>query len=178
MRKTLTVNSISELNQLEERVFASMKKASLQIASELSANDSLELFSKMKFGGVGFDPLDPDRGLNIIEQINQSFTYLASFYALEVLFSEYRDLAPFNLNLGTAPGSDIESECGSMAAEVFASVTPTNNQKLKNDIDKVLKTNAALKLAFFMCPGFDLGRQPQFDRDGVQVWALKGANAL
>lgn len=173
MRKNFTVSSLDELQILEQKVLESMKKAASQMSSELSANSPRQLFSKMKFGGVGFDPLNPDRDLNVIEQINQSFTYLASFYALELLFSSHAELAPFELNLGTAPGSDIESECGQLAAEVFASVTPTNNQKLKKDIDKVAKTSAKLKFAFFMCPGFELGRQNQLERDGVSVWALR-----
>ena len=97
---------------------------------------------------------------------------------MEILFTEYAELAPFRLNLGTAPGSDIESECHSLAAEVFASVTPTNNQKLKKDINKVLETDAKLKFVFFICPNFELGRQPQLERDNVIVWALKGANTL
>lgn len=178
MHKSFTIYSFSELMDLESRVIESMNKASSQIATKLSAKDSQTLFSKMKFGGVGYDPLNPDRELNLIEQINQSFTYLASFYALEVLFSSHSNLAPFKLNLGTAPGSDIESVCGQLAAEVFASVTPTNNQKLRKDIDKVSKTDAAFKYAFFMCPGFELGRQTKFENNGVLVWALKGADAL
>ena len=178
MLKSFTVNNIKELEELEQKLYESMDKTLSQISSEITSNCSQSLFSKMKFGGVGFDPLNPDRELNIIEQIKQSFTYLASFYALEVLFTEYRELAPFRLNLGTASGSDIESECGGLTAEVFASVTPTNNQKLKKDIDKVLQTNANLKFVFFICPNFELGRQPQFERDDVIVWALKGANKL
>lgn len=57
-------------------------------------------------------------------------------------------MALFRLNLGTASGSDIESECGGVAAEV----TPTNNQKLKMDINKVLKTSAKLKFVFSCAP--------------------------
>ena len=178
MLKSFTVNDIKELEQLEQKLYLSMDKTLLQISSEITSNSSQVLFSKMKFGGVGFDPLNSNRALNIIEQINQSFTYLASFYALEVLFSEYPELAPFRLNLGTAPGSDIESECGSLAAEVFAAVAPTSNQKLKKDIKKVLETNTKLKFVFFICPNFELGRQPQLERDNVIVWALKGANTL
>lgn len=178
MSKSFTVNDIEELKQLEQKLYESMDKTLLQISSEINANTSQILFSKMKFGGIGFDPLNSNRVLNIIEQINQSFTYLVSFYALELLFTEYPDLAPFRLNLGTAPGSDIESECGELAAEVFAAVAPTSNQKLKKDIDKVLKTNARLKFVFFMCPNFELGRQPQLEKDDVVVWALKGANKL
>ena len=178
MLKSFTVNNIEVLKQYEQKLYESMDKTLLQVSTEIDSNSSQMLFSKMKFGGIGFDPLDSKRELNIVEQINQSFTYLASFYALEVLFSEYPELAPFRLNLGTAPGSDIESECGGLSAEVFAAVAPTSNQKLKKDINKVLKTNAKLKFVFFMCPSFDLGRQPKLERDDVIVWALKGANQI
>ena len=178
MLKSFTVSNIEELEQFEQKLYESMDKALLQISSEINSNSSQTLFSKMKFGGIGFDPLNSDRKLNVIEQINQSFTYLASFYALEVLFIEYPELAPFRLNLGTAPGSDIESECGELAAEVFAAVAPTSNQKLKKDINKVLQSDARLKFVFFMCPNFKLGRQFQLEKDNVIVWALKGANTL
>ena len=178
MLKSFTVSNIEELEQLEQKLYESMDKALLQISFEINSNSSQTLFSKMKFGGIGFDPLNSDRKLNVIEQINQSFTYLASFYALEVLFIEYPELAPFRLNLGTAPGSDIESECGELAAEVFAAVAPTSNQKLKKDINKVLQSDAKLKFVFFMCPNFKLGRQFQLEKDNVIVWALKGANTL
>lgn len=178
MLKSFTVNDIKELKKLEQQLYKSMDKSLLQISSEITSNSSQALFLKMKFGSIGYDPLNSKRELNIIEQINQSFTYLASFYALEVLFTEYSDLAPFRLNLGTASGSDIESECGSLAAEVFAAVYPSSNQKLKKDINKVLKTDAKLKFVFFMCPNFELGRQPKIERDNVIVWALKGADKL
>ena len=178
MLKSFIVNNINELEQLEQKLYESMDKSLLQMNSEINSDSSQTLFSKMKFGGIGFDPLDSDRALNIIEQINQSFTYLASFYALEILFTEYSELAPFRLNLGTAPGSDIESECGELAAEVFAAVAPTSNQKLKKDINKVIKTDARLKFVFFMCPNFELGRQAKLERDSVIVWALKGANKI
>jgi hypothetical protein len=178
MLKSFVVNDIRELERLEQKLYESMDKTLLQISSDITSTSAQTLFSKMKFGGVGFDPLDPKRALNIIEQINQSFTYLASFYALEVLFTEYAELAPFRLNLGTTPGSDIESECGELAAEVFAAVAPTSNQKLKKDINKVIGTDAKLQFVFFMCPNFELGRQPHLEKDNVVVWALKGANTL
>ena len=178
MLKSFTVNDVNDLEQLEQKIYESMDKTLSQISSEIYANTSQALFAKMKFGGIGFDPLNSNRELNIIEQINQSFTYLDSFCALEVLFTEYSELAPFRLNLGNAPGSDIESECVELAAEVFASVTPTNNQKLRKDVDKVLETEARLKFVFFIYPNFELGRQPQLERSDVLIWALKGAHKL
>ena len=169
MVKSFIVNDINELEQLEQKLYESMDKALLQISSEINSNSSKMLFSKMKFGGIGFDPLDSKRELNIVEQVSQSFTYLSSFYALEMPFTEYPKLAPFRLNLGTASGSDIESECGELAAEVFAAMAPTNNQQLRKDINKVLETNAKLKFVFFICPNFELGRRPQFERDDVII---------
>lgn len=83
----------------------------------------------MKFSPVGCDPLDADTPLNLIEQINQTFTYLASAKAVKLLLQLHPELAPFTVNLGTSPGSDIESRTGAaLAAEVFAAVNTSNNR--------------------------------------------------
>jgi hypothetical protein len=88
----------------------------------------------------------------LIEQINQTFTYLASIQATRWLFKRHSDAAPFRLNLGTTGGTDIESFDGSVAAETFASVNPRNNSKLLADIDKVGCTAAVHKYVFYICP--------------------------
>jgi hypothetical protein len=84
------------------------------------------------------------------------------------------ELAPFTLNLGTAPGSDIESLKGEgLAAEVFAAVNTSNNRKLARDLNKVACSNAELKYVFFMCPGYGAGRQVQLEgKSGVHVWSV------
>jgi hypothetical protein len=48
----------------------------------------------------------------LVEQLNQSFTYLASIAATAWLFEHHPENAPYILNLGTAPGSDIMSQDG------------------------------------------------------------------
>lgn len=171
--KSLIVQNPTELATLKNTVIESMQLSSDNLEKLAKESPPLDLFSSMKFSKLGFDPLDPERPLNLIEQINQSFTYLASFLAVEILFVEHPDLAPFKLNLGTAAGADIESQCKKLSAEVFASVTPTNNQKLKNDINKVLLTDSIFKYSFFMCPGFKADRQANYEREGVKVWALE-----
>ncbi|EHN68042.1 hypothetical protein [Aliivibrio fischeri] len=75
MKKSFSVVNEDEIDALKGKVLASINKASLQLQSELSNNSAISVFSKMKFGGVGYDPLNTDRELNIIEQINQSFTF-------------------------------------------------------------------------------------------------------
>jgi hypothetical protein len=105
----------------------------------------------MKFGPSGFHPAE-DRSLNLIEQVNQTFTYLASVEATRWLLRQHPEAVPFRLNLGTASGSDIESTDGQIAAETFAAVDPQNNRKLDKDILKVGLTSAPRKYVFYICP--------------------------
>ena len=145
------IHSTRELDDLENQVIAAAKRTVEALRKLLSESEPLHAFAQMKFELAGFHPTD-DRSLNLIEQINQTFTYLASAQATRWLFQHHPDAAPFRLNLGTAGGTDIESIDGSIAAETFASVDPRNNRKLDKDIDKVACTAAIHKYVFYICP--------------------------
>ena len=85
----------------------------------------------MKFTEMAWHPID-DRPLNLIEQLNQTWTYLVTLKALPFLFERHPAAGGFRLNLGTASGTDIKSVVpGVVAAEVFAAVHPKNNRKLE-----------------------------------------------
>jgi len=172
--KVRTIHSADEANELISLATRSATKALAQV-SELAGTDALSALWSMKVRPVGCDPLDADTPLNLIEQLNQTFTYIASARAVKVLLSLHPEIAPFTLNLGTSPGSDIESKRGvGLAAEVFAAVIPSNNKKLTRDIDKVAAvTGVGLKYVFFMCPGYDEGRQPKWERPGIFVWSVE-----
>lgn len=79
-----------------------------------------------------------DRQLNLIEQLNQTWTYLVTLgAALYFLFVRHSDVGGFSLNLGTAAGTDIESVApNQVVAEAFAVVHPSNNRKLAKDQQK------------------------------------------
>ncbi|MCA8935543.1 MAG: hypothetical protein KDB68_05005 [Planctomycetes bacterium] len=114
-----------------------------------------QLIDKLKFTEFGCDPLNADRPLNVIEQINQTATYLVSFCAARVLFDLHKDpLAKgLRVNLGTSAGTDIESmELGVLGAEVFAAVRPSNNNKLNKDIDRMKKHHAKHKYVCYYSP--------------------------
>lgn len=172
--KLRSISTEADADEIEARARLSASKALVQVGALASA-DALSVLWQMKTGALGCDPLNAEVPLNLIEQLNQTFTYIASARAAKVLLSKHPEMAPFRLNLGTSPGPDIESEIGGgLSAEVFAAVTPGNNQKLRRDIQKVYETNAASKYVFFMCPGYGKGSQPQLSRDGVTVWSLGG----
>jgi hypothetical protein len=59
----------------------------------------------MKFDQIGFHPID-DRPLNIIEQINQTWTYAVALPAARVLL----DLHPEAEGFKVAPGAHTSSD--------------------------------------------------------------------
>ncbi len=178
--KQRSIGSIEEANALEQAVVRSADKALLQLFELRTPQNALKTLWEMKFRPVGCDPLDSDSPLNLIEQLNQSFTYIASARATKILLGLHPEFAPFTLNLGTAGGSDIEStQSGVLACEVFAAVNTSNNQKLNKDLAKVAATSAEHKYVFFMCPGIETGRQLKLERvPGVKVWSVGGGHEL
>jgi hypothetical protein len=145
----IIISGVTEARELENKVLASALKATRELAILLSEEQGVRGLFRLKFDPVGYDPLDEHRNLNLIEQINQSFTYLVSLRAVEYLLAEHPEAAPYRLNLGTRAGSDIESLDGSVAAEAFAAVTPDNNGKLQKDIAKVKLVPADHRYVFF-----------------------------
>ena len=86
----------------------------------------------------------------------------------------HKKVKSLTLNLGTASGTDIEThEDGGVVAEVFASVNPSNNQKLKNDINRISLVRAKHKYVFFISPKKELGiYKSTWDLDNTTVISL------
>lgn len=171
--KTIILNNASEVEAHLDALNDTAKKTQTSILELSERLDGIQLLEKIKFEKIGCDPLDLQRRLNVIEQINQTFTYLASFKAVEILFKHYPEASEFVLNLGTASGTDIESSCcGGIAAEVFAATTPSSNNKLNKDIEKVCTTEAAHKYVFFLCPGIESGLYNKKSTKEVSIWSI------
>lgn len=152
--KTREVGSHEELKPLAEHISSSAERAVRNLEALCRDEDPVTVLKRIKFETVGFDPLG-ERKLNLIEQVNQTFTYLASLKAAAYLLEKHPVHAPYKLNLGTVSGSDVESRDGKVAAEVFAAVAPTNNRKLAKDLEKVAATRAKHRYVFHACPGYD-----------------------
>ena len=151
--KTRLLASRAETQALETEIRRASDCALQAVQGLAAQDDALRLLGAIKFDKIGRDPLDPTRCLNLIEQVNQTFTALVSVRAVEYLFDHHPGACPFRVNLGTAPGSDIESLDRSVVAEVFAATSPSSNQKKKKDIAKVAAVPAKHRYVFFHCPG-------------------------
>lgn len=136
----------------------------------------LEVLRKMKFDAIGWHPFDdPARPLNLIEQVNQTWTCLVSLKALPFLFDWHPDVGGFQLNLATQGGTDILSVFpDAVAAEGFAAVTLDNNRKLEKDLKKLKQEHpkAKARYVFFAAPGVKHGRQNAREKYGIKVWSV------
>lgn len=173
MDKTIIIKNIEEINPYIESLRQSAEESMFKLDEISSHSDPLEFLSRIKFEQVGFDPLDTQRPLNFIEQLNQTFTYLASFMAVKLLFKWHVGLTELTLNLGTKSGTDIESSFdGGIAAEVFSAVKPNNNSKLRKDLKKISAFKAFHKYVFFLCPDYEEGPYSNPLENDVLVWSL------
>lgn len=135
--RRFTITSVREAQELEQRIRASAATTCEALHTLLQGDRSLDTLRAMKFRPIGVDPLDTERSLNVIEQLNQTFTYLASVRGVEYLLRKHPEHAPYRLNLGTSQGPDIASVDGRIVAETFAAVSARNNRKHQSDLERL-----------------------------------------
>lgn len=152
MYKTISIHTQQEVDKYIDAIIKSCDITKNSIQSLMNDSEGVDFFHALKFVQIGKDPLN-NTPLNFIEQLNQTFTYLVSFEAVKYLCKQYPEHSPFSLNLGTQPGYDIKSSDNKIIAEVFAATTPTSNDKLNKDCEK-LQSNAEAfaRCVFFYSP--------------------------
>jgi hypothetical protein len=159
-----------------EKMHAQLTDSAARTAAWLRDFDGepMALLKALRFEPVGCDPLTHDP-LNMVEQLNQTFTILVSLRAIERLLELHPDAGGFRLALGTSSGRDIESiEPGLVAAEAFSATRPDSNQKLRRDIARLEKDPARHRYVFFAAPGYGAGRQERLETvPGIQVYSVE-----
>jgi hypothetical protein len=169
----IVVCSVEDADRLMDAVRGSAARVHDWIAAQ--TGDPLVMLKRMKFDPVGFHPIE-DRRLNLVEQINQTWTYAVAIAAARQLLLLHPEAGGFHL----APGAhaslplDIMSEVGGLVgAETFAAVDPRNNGKMEADLVKLSGRQETYRYVFFLSPLFPGNeRRLQFERSGVQVWSV------
>ena len=170
--KQILLKNEEQVDEYIELIRHSANEAQIRLMEASERDNDIGFLERIKFDQIGFDPLDASRDLNLIEQVNQTFTYLASLMAAKVLFAEHEGIESLKLNLGTSAGSDLESSDGEIVAEVFAATRPSSNDKLNKDIKRVKAVSARYKYVFFMCPGIPDGLYHYRNEEEVVIWSL------
>jgi hypothetical protein len=168
-----TIRSIEDADRLMARIRASATRVHGWVAAQ--TGDPLEMLRRMKFDPVGFHPVE-DRSLNLMEQINKTWTYAVAVAAARQLLLLHPEAGGFHLAPGAHASRDLDimSEVeGLVGAETFAAVTPRNNGKLVADLAKLATRSETHRYVFFLSPLFPGNeRRPQLERGGVQVWSV------
>lgn len=169
----LRVSSVAEADALMDKIRA--KAASVRNWIAEQSGDPLDMLRRMKFDSVVFHPIE-GHALNIVEQINQTWTYCVAIAATRQLLLLHLDAGGFRLTPGAhaCQALDIMSVVqGFVGAETFAAVTPRNNGKLDADLLKLSTRQEKHRYVFFMSPLFPGNKRlSQFEQSGVQVCSV------
>ena len=150
--RRITIASFADIERLERVVREAAAATMVSLRDLVHHGDDVGALAEMKFKWVGHDPLAPKRPLNLVEQLNQSFTYLASCAAVRWLLLHEGEHAPYHLSLGTEPGHDIISDDQLVKAEVFAATHPGSNNKLKSDAARLEPAVGVKRFVFYLSP--------------------------
>ena len=151
-----------------------MPRSVVSFDRSLASGSALELLTALRFQTVWYDPLTGE-ALNVIEQLNQTFTILVSLRAVERLIEMHPEANGFRLGLATSSGRDIESvEPDLVAAEVLSATHPSSNQKLRKDIARLTSDTARHRYVFFAAPNYSSGRQAHLETvPGIEVHCVE-----
>jgi hypothetical protein len=166
------ITSIADAEALHAQVLSGAERTAAWLRA--FAGTPLELLTALRFKTVGHDPLTGE-ALNVVEQLNQTFTILVSLRAVERLIEMHPEANGFRFALATSSGRDIESVIPDLVAgEVFAATHPGSNQKLKKDIARLAADPARHRYVFFAAPNYSAGRQRQLETaPGVEVHCVE-----
>ena len=171
--RDLIITSAADVDRGLDLIRASAAQAKAWLVAH--EGEPLDLLRQMKFQAVGVHPVE-ERPLNLIEQVNQTWTYMVALEAARRLL----DLHPEAGGFRVAPGAhmsiplDIMSlNTGLVGAETFAATRPGSNNKRNKDLGKLAGRPELHRYIFFSAPGFDdTARRPELERAGVQVWSV------
>ncbi len=172
MRRRPIIRTVADAETMHSQLTESAAHTSAWLRN--FEGEPMALLKALRFEMVGHNPLTGEP-LNMVEQLNQTFTILVTLSATKRLLELHPDAGGFRLALATSSGRDIESvEPGLVAAEVFSATSPASNQKLKKDIARLAGDPARHRYVFFASPGYAAGRQERLETTvGIQVHSVE-----
>lgn len=147
--RTIVVSSLEEVEALEAGVRGAAEAMHAALGALLAGEEPLEVVRAIKFGNLGFDPLDPSRPLNPIDQVHRTFAILTTLRAAAHLLREHPEHAPYHLGFGGAAGPDVASADGVVVAETVAVASPIGNNKLEFDLGRMRDSAAPMRYLFY-----------------------------
>lgn len=143
----MIIESNEQVAILWESVLHNAEKSIEVLKKRADDLPGMQFFAEIKFGKTGRDPLTGCE-LNLIEQINQTYSDIVALSAVQDLLTQYPGKA-FEMHLGPIAGYDIQSTDGEVIAECFAATSVNSNDKMNKDCCKLLRAQAVYKHLYF-----------------------------
>jgi hypothetical protein len=175
VKDVLTIRCADEIAENMRKVSEAAEKAHRWIAEQ--SGDPLEFLKSVKFEKKGYHPVT-HHSLNLIEQVNQTWTFLVALCAVKRLLERHPDADGFTLAPGASASQELDIMSirpGFVGAETFAATSPGSNGKLKKDLAKMAR-RPEIHRYIFACPQEryrENMRHPNHEQTGIEVWSLK-----
>lgn len=169
----MLITSTSEIDDKKSLVLHAITSAQTFLSQQ--STDALAWMKGVKFSQIGFHPIT-HKPLNLIEQVNQTFTFLVALEATRILLERHPDAEGYHLAPGAhahKPLDIVSVKPGLVGAECFAAVHPRNNNKLNGDLEKLRTANEKHRYVFFSSPEYLTTEHiVALDKWGVEVWSI------
>ncbi|SRR6266566_5259978 len=167
-----TIHTVAEA----ETIFAQVVDSAARTAAWLRSFDAepMALLKALRFEMVGHNPLTGDP-LNVVEQLNQTFTILVTLRAIERLIELHPEAGGFRLALGTSSGRTSKTLYRPwLLPRSSLPHIRRATRMLKNDLARLAGDPARHRYVFFAAPGYAAGQQASLQTvPGVQVHAVE-----
>jgi hypothetical protein len=166
-----------ELTEYMNRVKEAAKKAHQWIAQQ--SDEPIQFLRNIKFEKKGYHPITGE-ALNLIEQVNQTWTYVVALKATEYLLRRHPEAHGFLLAPGAIASQELDIMSirpGVVGAETFAATSPGSNGKLLKDLAKLNRKEEAYlhRYVFFAAPTHpDTKQLKSYEArfPNIEVWSL------
>jgi len=173
----MAVINVTSVEQLEEQ-FAKIAEAAKKAHEWISAqsDEPMQFLRRVKFEKRGYHPVDHHK-INLIEQVNQTWTYTVALRATKVLLKLHPEAGGLTLAPGANASQDLDImsiNAGLVGAETFAATSPDSNQKMSKDLEKLKtrKDSYKYRYVFYASPVTpDIKRLEKYRREypGIEV---------
>lgn len=137
MDKQIVIVNPKEIRMYENRIMANTRIAVASLQEQLLGLEGLDALRLMKFTKCGGDPFTGEH-LNLVEQINQTFTYLVCLEAVRVLMERHPDKdAQYVVSFGSKNGFNVMTRDGGIVCDCFAAARPDLHGQLIREVRKV-----------------------------------------
>ena len=143
----MIIESKQQIIVLREQMKENFLRSVNQVKEMINKNNEEDLLLSIKIDKTVCDPITGQPS-NFVEMINQYYSNMVIAIAAEKILEMFPGQC-LQLNTGTKTGFDIASLDNTVVCECFSVVKATNNQKVKKDSEKLLKTNSKHRFLFF-----------------------------